>query len=159
MKCHLSYQFTLVLLIILICHAPIVNWGLYVNPRPFSTNLTMKNIKKRRWYVRVLLLATILAQWWQPVASNIALDLFHRPMHVVTYQRIAMAIKLASKVGVCFIVIFLYVTPAAAGTIHSRYLPNCSILWLLPKPWTSSIGQCTGYCHGASAGPSKRLVK
>jgi hypothetical protein len=42
----------------------------------------------------------ILAQWRRPVASSEALDLLHQAMHAVTYQRIAMAIKMASKVGV-----------------------------------------------------------
>ncbi len=45
-------------------------------------------------------------------------------MRAVAYRRIAMAIGMASKVGVFFIVIVLYVTPAAAGAIHSEYLPN-----------------------------------
>jgi hypothetical protein len=35
-----------------------------------------------------------------------------------------MAIGMASKVGVFFIVVVLYVTPVAAGAIHSRYLPK-----------------------------------
>jgi hypothetical protein len=30
-----------------------------------------------------------------------------------------------------------------------QYLPNGSVQWLLPKPWTSSIGQCVRYCTGA----------
>ncbi len=42
----------------------------------------------------------ILAQWWHPVASSEALDLLHWGMHGVKYRRIAMAIKMASFVGV-----------------------------------------------------------
>jgi hypothetical protein len=42
----------------------------------------------------------ILARWQRPVASSEALDLLHWAMHVVTYRRNAMAIKMASKVGV-----------------------------------------------------------
>jgi hypothetical protein len=42
----------------------------------------------------------ILAQWQRPVASYEAMDLLHRVMHAVTYQRITMAIKTASFVGV-----------------------------------------------------------
>jgi hypothetical protein len=45
-------------------------------------------------------------------------------MRAVAYWRIAMAIGMASKVGVFFMVVVLYVTPAAAGAIHSGYLPN-----------------------------------
>jgi hypothetical protein len=47
-----------------------------------------------------MLSAIILAQWWRPVASSEALDLLHRAMCVVTYQHIAMAIKMASFAGV-----------------------------------------------------------
>jgi hypothetical protein len=45
-------------------------------------------------------------------------------MRTVAYWRIAMAIGMASKVGVFFIVVVLYVTLVAAGAIHSGYLPN-----------------------------------
>jgi hypothetical protein len=55
-------------------------------------------------------------------------------MRALAYRRIAMAIKMASKVGVFFIVVVLYVTPATAGAIHSGYLPNGGFQWLLPKP-------------------------
>jgi hypothetical protein len=47
-----------------------------------------------------MLLDIILARWWHPVASSEALDLLHRAMHAVTYQRIAMAIKAATFLGV-----------------------------------------------------------
>ncbi len=60
-----------------------------------------KHEKKRRSHVWCMLLGgIILAQWWRPVASSEALDLLHWAMHAVTYQRIAMAIKTASFVGV-----------------------------------------------------------
>ena len=49
---------------------------------------------------QLLLSAAILARWWHPVTSNIALDLLHLAMHAITYRRIAMAIKMASKQGV-----------------------------------------------------------
>ena len=42
----------------------------------------------------------ILARWQHPVASSKALDLLHRAMRAVMYQRITMAIKMASFVGV-----------------------------------------------------------
>jgi hypothetical protein len=36
-----------------------------------------------------------------------------------------------------------------------QYLPDGSIQWLLPKPWTSSIRQCVWNRTGAPPGPSK----
>jgi hypothetical protein len=45
------------------------------------------------WYI-------ILARWRRPVASSEALNLFHWAMHAVMYRRIAMAIKMASFLGV-----------------------------------------------------------
>ncbi len=44
----------------------------------------------------------ILAQWRHSVASSEALDLLHWAIHAVTYQHIAMAIKITSIVGVFF---------------------------------------------------------
>jgi hypothetical protein len=46
------------------------------------------------------LLAAILARWQHLVASNKALSLLHRAMCAVTYHCIAMAIKMASFLGV-----------------------------------------------------------
>ncbi len=40
--------------------------------------------------------------WWCPVASREALYPLHQEMHTVTYRRFAMAIKMASKVGVFY---------------------------------------------------------
>jgi hypothetical protein len=48
----------------------------------------------------------------------------YQAMRAVAYRRIAMAIEMARKVGVFFIIVVLYVTLAAAGAIHSGYLPN-----------------------------------
>ncbi len=94
---HLSWA----LLFCLICHTPIKNWGLSVDPWPFPMVLTMKNIKKNhRSHVLFMLLDIILARWRRPVASSKALDLLHCAMCEVTYRRIAMAIKTASFVGV-----------------------------------------------------------
>jgi hypothetical protein len=45
------------------------------------------------------------------------------------------------------------------GCYWPQYLPNGSIQWLLPMPWTSSIGQCTSYCTGALPRPLKWPVK
>jgi hypothetical protein len=47
-----------------------------------------------------MLSGIILARWRHPVASSEALDLLHRAMHAVTYQHIAMAIKMAIFAGV-----------------------------------------------------------
>jgi hypothetical protein len=60
------------------------------------------------------------------VASVKALNFLYQAMCAVAYRRIAMAIGMAGKVGVFFIIIVLNVTPAAAGAIHSGYLPNGS---------------------------------
>ena len=68
---------------------------------------------------------------WLPLKP---LDLLYRAMCTLAYQGIAMAIGMASKVGVFFIVIVLYVNPEAARAIHSGYLPNGGFQWLLPKP-------------------------
>ncbi len=58
------------------------------------------------------------------MASVKALNLLYRAMCALAYRCIAMAIRMASKVGAFFIVVVLYVTPVAAGAIHSRYLSN-----------------------------------
>ncbi len=62
--------------------------------------LMMKNITKRHGHVPFMLLDIILARWRCPVASNKALDLLRWAMRAVTYWCIAMAIKMASFVGV-----------------------------------------------------------
>jgi hypothetical protein len=72
------------------------------------------------------------------VASVEALNLLYQAMHAVAYRRIATAIRLASKVGVCFIVIVLYVTPTAAREIQSKYLPN-SIIALNLLHWVMHL--------------------
>jgi hypothetical protein len=74
-----------------LCSAPI-----------FNVLAVKNNTRNRRRYVPLLLLEQILAQWRHPVASSEALDLLHWAMYVVTYRRIVMAIKMASKVGVFF---------------------------------------------------------
>jgi hypothetical protein len=54
------------------------------------------------------------------VAFRKALDLLHQAMLAVSYRRIAMAIKMASKVDVFFIVVLLIVTLVAARAIRSE---------------------------------------
>ncbi len=71
-------QLSQALLFRLICHTPIKNKGLSVNPLPFLTILTMKTSKKiHRSQVRFMLLDIILTRWWHPVASSETLDLLH----------------------------------------------------------------------------------
>jgi hypothetical protein len=59
-----------------------------------------KLVKNRHMRDRLQLLAAILARWQCLVASNKALNLLHWARCVVTYCRIAMAIKTASFLGV-----------------------------------------------------------
>ncbi len=62
----------------------------------FSYGFDDENIeKKHRSHVCTMLSGVILAQWQCPVASIEALDLLHWAMRAVTYQRIAIAIKMA----------------------------------------------------------------
>jgi hypothetical protein len=49
---------------------------------------------------RLHLSAAILAQWQHPVAFSEALDRFHWAMRAVLYQRTAVAIKMATFLGV-----------------------------------------------------------
>ncbi len=67
----------------------------------FLYKLTMKKLEKN-WHMhdRLQQSSTILARWWGLVASNKALNLLHRAMCMVTYRRIAMAIKMATFLGV-----------------------------------------------------------
>ncbi len=67
----------------------------------FSYGFDDENIEKnRRSHVQFMLLDIILARWRRPVTFSEALDLLHWAMHAVTYQHIAMAIKMTSFVGV-----------------------------------------------------------
>ncbi len=59
-----------------------------------------KHQKNRCSHVPFMLSDIILTQWRHPVASSEALDLLHWAMCAVTYRRITMAIKTASKLGV-----------------------------------------------------------
>ena len=62
----------------------------------------------------------VLARRWCLVAFRKALDLLYWLMCSVLYRRIAMAIKMASKIGVFCVVILLIVTLVAAGAIRSE---------------------------------------
>jgi hypothetical protein len=54
------------------------------------------------------------------VASSEALDLLHWAMHAVTYRRITMAIKTASKVGVFFCCCLSAFRPGGRWVIQSK---------------------------------------
>jgi hypothetical protein len=55
-----------------------------------------------------VILERVLARWRRLVASLKAMNLFHKAILPVSYGRIAMAIKMASKVGVFCIVDSVY---------------------------------------------------
>jgi hypothetical protein len=74
--------------------------GVWHQPSTFFYGFDDEKHKKRGSHVPFMLLDIILAQWQRPVSSSEALDILHQAMHAVTYRRIAMAIKTASKVGV-----------------------------------------------------------
>ena len=62
----------------------------------------------------------VLARWWRLVAFMKAMNLLHQAMHLVLHHLIAMAIKMASKVGTFCIGILLFVALAAAGAIRNK---------------------------------------
>jgi hypothetical protein len=69
----------------------------------FFNDFMMKNPPQNwHWYVHFMLLEQKLTQWWRPVVSRKATNLLHWAMRAVLYQRIATAIKMASKVGAFF---------------------------------------------------------
>jgi hypothetical protein len=43
----------------------------------------------------------VVAQWWHPVASGVALDMLHWAMCFVLHQQTAMAIKMANNGRTC----------------------------------------------------------
>ncbi len=80
-----------------------------------------------------MLLGIILAQWQHPVASSEALDLLHQEMHLVTYRRIAMAIKMASFAGV-FVDCCLYACcPGGRWGNAEQVVARC------PRPLASGV--------------------
>ena len=57
-------------------------------------------------------------------------------MSSVLYRRIALAIKIASKLDAFVLIVFfacLYGTLAVAGAILSKYSTNCGVQWLKLK--------------------------
>ena len=63
--------------------------------------------------------------------------------------------QMAIKVSTFCIVVLFAVTLVAAGVIHSQYLPDGGIQWLLLKPWSYCIGRCAPYRFNVSSRPSK----
>ncbi len=106
-------QISLVLLISLICHTPIVSWGHSFTLWPFKQSDDEKCKKAQSWYVPFMLLEQIFAQWQHPVASRKAMELLHQAMCAVLYLRTAMAIGMASKVSVFFHCCFVCCCPGA----------------------------------------------
>ena len=47
----------------------------------------------------------ILAQWWRPVDSKVALDMLHPAMRLASHRRIVIAIEMARKGGAFFSVV------------------------------------------------------
>jgi hypothetical protein len=47
----------------------------------------------------------ILAQWWRPVASKVALDMLHQGMCLALHRRIVITIEMARKGGTFFSVV------------------------------------------------------
>jgi hypothetical protein len=47
----------------------------------------------------------VLAQWWRPVASKVALDMLHWAMRLALHRHIAIAIEMARKGGAFFSVV------------------------------------------------------
>jgi hypothetical protein len=97
------------------------------------------------------------------VASIEALNLLYQAMCALAYWRIAMAIGMASKVGVFFIVVVLYVTLAPARAIHSRYLPKMAAssgFYQSPElpPLGNALGIATAHPQGHRNGQQRRCI-
>jgi hypothetical protein len=102
------------------CHTPIENRCLCVNPSIFLRVDDEKTQKTRCLYDRLQLLATILAKWWHPVASSEALNLLYWAMCAVLYRRTAQQSKWPEKWVHLFIIDLFAVALAAAGAIRSE---------------------------------------
>jgi hypothetical protein len=99
-----------------------------------------------------MLLDIILARWQRPVASSEALDLLHWAMHAIMYRRIAMAIKMASFVGVFIDCCFLPVALAAAGQYGVCSHPMAASSAFRSSPGHAASGDVLSIapadCHG-----------
>ena len=144
------------LLVILICHTPIVIRGYPCGFVAFWTIRHGKTSDKTGVGMSDCMLSErVLARWWHPVASSEALDPLHRAMRAVSYRRITMAIETARKVGVfshCYVV---DCRPGVRGSDTERVVARWRCLVAPIWPWTSSIGRCRMDRFNASAWPSK----
>ncbi len=150
------------LLVILICHIPIVNRGLNnVNSSLFSTIWQWRTSQKTGVGVSYCL------HWsknvhddgiqWLVVKPR---DLLHRAMRTVTYRCIAMAIKTASRAGVFFHRCLFDCCPGSrwgdTERVVARWrLPGASSVWL----WICCTGRCHMHRFNASAWPSNDLLR
>ncbi len=125
----------------------------------FSYGFDDENIiRKCHSHVRTMLLSIILAQWQRPVVSSEALDLLHWAMRVVTYRRIAMAIKMASFAGV-FVDCCLYACcPGGRWGDTEQVVAQCRCPVASGVAMDMCIGRCCLYHSSAPPWPSKRLA-
>ena len=72
-----------------------------------------------------MLLEQVLARWWHPVASGVALNMPHRAMSAVSYRRMTMAIKTASFAGVFVDCCFFACCPGGRWGDTERVLARC----------------------------------
>ncbi len=70
--------------------------------------------------IKHMRVSDVLAQWRCPGACTKALELLYQVMCAVLYQHTSAAIKMASKVGLFFVVVLFAVALAAAGAIRSK---------------------------------------
>ncbi len=133
----------LLLPVSLICHNPTIKWGLDIIWGLFSTGWPWKKLKK------TCICVTDCYNWPQYLPDSGFQWLQLRPtisVHCYGHQSGQQCVEFSSA--------FFHVTLAAAGVI-CKSMPNGGIQWLLSKPWTYTIGQCTQCYTGTSKKPSK----
>ena len=102
---------------------------------------------------RLLLLAAILARWRQPVASVVAPNLLYQVMRLVSYQRIAMAIKTTREYGnFCWLMLCLLWPWQPLGQYGASRRPMAASSGFRYCPWHppggNALGIALSYCHG-----------
>jgi hypothetical protein len=103
-----------------------------------------------------MLLDIILARWWRPVASSKALDLLHQAMRAVAYRRIAMAIKMASFVGVFVDCCLFACCPGSCWDNIKQLVNQCRCPVASGVALDMLIGRCALYCTGGPPWTSKQ---
>jgi hypothetical protein len=131
---------------------------------PVFNMLRMKNINTNRHrYVPFMLFDILLALWQCPVASSEALDLLHWVMHAVMYQCIAMAIKMAKKIGEWFCHCFVCWCPGGLWGNTEQVVAR----WQRPVASGYSPGHAASvnelcfawaHCHGHQNGRQMRYI-